>query len=453
MIDTKALRSKILDLAIQGKLTEQLPEDGTAEDFFRTFPTQSKKCNPIKTEEQFFDLPINWKWCRFSEVAEFHLGKTPTRGNCDYWEDGFFPWVSIADMTSKNLVRTKEKVSKKAANECFSKGITPKGTMIMSFKLSIGKVSILGVDAFHNEAIISIFPRNDFDNVFRDYLMFVLPYSASHGKIYGAVKGNTLNKDSLSDLLLPLPPLIEQKRIVEKVEQIFSVLDIIDDLQAQYADNRKALKSKLIDAAILGKLTEQLPEDGTAEELYRQIQDEKEKLIQKGKLKKEKPLPEISEEEIPFEIPENWKWVRIGDVFKLQAGKNIETGIIQESMDRDHKYPCYGGNGLRGFVDQSNVDGYHAIIGRQGALCGNINFAEGKFYATEHAVVVYQYAKTNITWAGVVLRALNLNQYATSVAQPGLSVAKVNQVLLPLPPLSEQKRIVSTLNELLPLLE
>ena len=209
----------------------------------------------------------------------------------------------------------------------------------------------------------------------------------------------------------------------------------------------QAIRSKILDLAMRGKLTEQLPEDGTAEELYRQIQKEKQKLIKAGKIKKEKPLPEISDEEVPYSIPANWKWMRIGAVLTLQSGKNITATDIKNNTEDNHMIPCYGGNGQRGFVSQANVDGFHAIIGRQGALCGNINFAEGPFYATEHAVVVYGYAGTNMKWAGITLRSLNLNQYATSVAQPGLAVNKIENVLMPLPPLAEQHRIVARIEQ------
>ncbi len=268
--------------------------------------------------------------------------------------------------------------------------------------------------------------------------------------------GTTVNNIIFDDLLsmpVPLPPLAEQRRVVERIEQAFSALDTIDALQSQYADNLTVLKSKLIDAAIQGKLTEQLPEDGTAEELYQQIQEEKQALVKAGKLKKRKALQEISDEEVPHAIPPNWKWCRIGSILTLQSGKNIPASDIKNASDDVHTIPCYGGNGQRGFVDHANVDGFHAIIGRQGALCGNVNFAEGPFYATEHAVVAYAYAGTDMKWVGMALRYLNLNQYATSVAQPGLAVNKIDNVLMPLPPLAEQKRIVAKLNELLPLCE
>lgn len=213
------------------------------------------------------------------------------------------------------------------------------------------------------------------------------------------------------------------------------------------------LKNSILQLAIQGKLVEQRPEEGTAEELYQHIQQEKQALIKAGKIKKEKPLPEITEEEIPFEIPENWKWVRLGRIFNLQAGKNITSADIRDNASATHKYKCYGGNGCRGYVSSYNRSGYYALIGRQGALCGNINYADGLFYATEHAVVVEQYAETSVRWCGYFLKALNLNQYATATAQPGLAVANINQILFPLPPLAEQKRIAARIEELLPLID
>ena len=213
------------------------------------------------------------------------------------------------------------------------------------------------------------------------------------------------------------------------------------------------LKNSILQLAIQGKLVEQRPEEGTAQELYAQIQAEKQRLIKEGKLKKEKPLPEITENEKPFDIPDEWMWVRIGQIFNLQAGKNITATDIYDEPSEKHKYLCYGGNGVRGYVSRFNREGNFALIGRQGALCGNINIANGQFYATEHAVVVDHYNLTDVLWGGWFLKALNLNQYATATAQPGLAVSNIIKVLIPLPPLAEQKRIVAEIEELLPLVD
>ena len=152
-------------------------------------------------------------------------------------------------------------------------------------------------------------------------------------------------------------------------------------------------------------------------------------------------------ENVPFEVPDNWVWITLGDIFTLQAGKNITAKDISEKQDKTHCFPCYGGNGLRGYVSSYNREGRFPLIGRQGALCGNINEANGRFYATEHAVAVDTYCDTNIDWAINILLYLNLNQYATSTAQPGLSVATINEVMVPVPPLKEQQRISQKLND------
>ena len=152
-------------------------------------------------------------------------------------------------------------------------------------------------------------------------------------------------------------------------------------------------------------------------------------------------------ENVPFEVPKGWVWTTLGDIFTLQAGKNITAKDIYDTPEPKHCFPCYGGNGLRGYVSNYNKEGHHPLIGRQGALCGNINEAHGQFYATEHAVVVETYCETDINWVINVLVYLNLNQYATSTAQPGLSVATINEVAIPLPPIEEQKRISKSLDK------
>lgn len=214
--------------------------------------------------------------------------------------------------------------------------------------------------------------------------------------------------------------------------------------------NAQDLKNSILQRAIEGKLVPQRKEEGTAKELLAEIRAEKARLIKEKKIKKSKPLPEITDEEKPFDIPGSWEWVRLGEIFLLQSGKNIKAENIHHEQTESYTYPCYGGNGIRGFVDFFNSEGDFPIIGRQGALCGNINRARGKFYATEHAVLTATFANTDVSWACYFLKALNLNQYATATAQPGLAVSKINYVLIPFPPLAEQHRIVAKIEELQP---
>ena len=243
------IRKSILQEAIQGKLVPQIAEEGTAQELLEQIKTEKQKlvkegklkksalatsvifrgadnkyyeqigekCNDI-TDEVPFDLPYNWCWCRFSNIASMTIGKTPARGEQTYWINGKYNWISISDMVDGGSISTtKEKVSDLAVKEVFSAPISEKGCLLMSFKLSIGKTSILDIDAFHNEAIITIRPVIDKEYAMRNYLFKVLPLIANLGESKDAIKGKTLNSKSLSNLLIPLPPLQEQQRIIEQM--------------------------------------------------------------------------------------------------------------------------------------------------------------------------------------------------------------------------------------------
>ena len=242
----------ILQEAIHGKHVPQIAEEGTAQELLEQIKTEKQKlvkegklkkstlatsvifrgddnkyyeqigekCNDI-TDEVPFDLPYNWCWCRFSNIASMTIGKTPARGEQTYWINGKYNWVSISDMVDGGSISTtKEKVSDLAVKEVFSAPISEKGCLLMSFKLSIGKTSILDIDAFHNEAIITIRPVIDKEYAMRNYLFKVLPLIANLGESKDAIKGKTLNSKSLAKLLIPLPPLQEQQRIIEQMNRL-----------------------------------------------------------------------------------------------------------------------------------------------------------------------------------------------------------------------------------------
>ena len=215
----------------------------------------------------------------------------------------------------------------------------------------------------------------------------------------------------------------------------------------------KALRQKILDLAIHGKLVPQDSNDEPASVLLERIRAEKERLIKEGKIKKGKKSAKTSDKpHYPFELPKGWEWTTLGDLFSLQAGKNIAAKEIYPEFSEIYKYPCFGGNGIRGFVSNFNRNGDFPIIGRQGALCGNVNLAIGDFYATEHAVVVERFSDTDLMWTYYVLIALNLNQYATATAQPGLAVNVINDVIVPVPPFQEQCRISKAVTRLFSLI-
>ena len=237
--------------------------------------------------------------------------------------------------------------------------------------------------------------------------------------------------------------------------------------------NGKQLKNSILQWAIQGKLVPQDPNDEPASVLLERIRVEKAKFVKEKKIKKDKnesiiyrgddnsyyekflATGEVKciDDEIPFEIPQGWEWCRLKHMCSMQAGKNISASEIYDKKSVLHPYRCVGGNGLRGFTNTFNAEGHFAIIGRQGALCGCLNIESGKFYATEHTVVVNGFGIIPSLFIYYFFTALNLNQYATATAQPGLAVSNIVEVFIPLPPLPEQLRIVSKIEKLLPLVK
>ena len=249
-----SLKKSILQEAIQGKLVPQITEEGTAQELLE--PIRQEKLQLVKegklkksaltdsiifrgddnkyyeqvsnentdiTEEIPFDLPNNWTWIRFGQYVRMSIGKTPPRGETKYWTNGIYPWVSISDMSDYGLVKTTKETVSEYVQSLFG-DISSAGTLIMSFKLTVGRTSILDISAYHNEAVISIYPFVDKDYRTRNYLFYILPIISNLGDSKDAIKGKTLNSKSLNNLLLPLPPLNEQGRIVAIIEQLFDKL-------------------------------------------------------------------------------------------------------------------------------------------------------------------------------------------------------------------------------------
>lgn len=248
----------------------------------------------------------------------------------------------------------------------------------------------------------------------------------------GVVGQQRISMDYVNQFPIPLPPLPEQKRIVNRIESLFAKLDEAKEKIQQVLDGAEMRKAAILHKAFTGELTKNWRKENTA-------------IFENSSLGIDEEL--ISDN--LKELPDNWCWCKIGDFLELKAGKNIKAENISIEKNDNNKYACYGGNGIRGYVDSFNVEGTHIIIGRQGALCGNINIAENKFYATEHAVVVYPRYDTDISWLSENLRFLNLNQYSRSAAQPGLAVKNINNVLMPVAPYAEQVEMGRLISQML----
>jgi len=376
----KKLRELILELAVRGKLVPQDPTDEPASELLKRIQAEKaklvaegklkkgKSIVSISEDEKPFELPKGWEWVHLPDVTDYKVGKTPSTKSSIYWtnDNSGYNWVSIADLNHDGVVtETSKKVTHEALKEVFRAEPVAVGTILMSFKLTLGKISILETPAFHNEAIISICPSLAID---KKYLFKILPARANEGDSKSAIKGNTLNSESIAALLLPLPPLAEQHRIVAKVDELMA---LCDQLEQQHSNAQEAhetlvsqllatltqsqntsefntnwqriyahfdvlftteasidgLKQTLLQLAVMGKLVPQDPNDEPASELLKRIQAEKIKLIAEGKLKKEKPLAPIDEDEKPFELPNGWEWTTLLNAAVVNPRNNAPDDI------------------------------------------------------------------------------------------------------------------------------
>ena len=405
-----------------------------------------------------FEIPDSWEWVRLGNICNF--------GECINAEPGVIPdeaWVLDLEDIEKDTGRLIQIKTKKETKCTSTKHAFDAGQILYSkLRPYLNKVVIAPNSGFCTSEIL---PLRFYGDLFIPYVQrFLMSPGFVEYTIqcsYG-VKMPRLGTEDGKAAFVPVPPLAEQKRIVAKIEELLPHIEEYGKAESKVsklnAEFPEQLKKSILQWAIQGKLVPQNTEDEPASVLLERIRAEKAKLIKEGKIKKDKNesiifrrdnshyeklngVERCIDDEIPFEIPDSWEWCRIGTVFILQAGKNISSEEIKTEFTPG-LFPCFGGNGIRGYVSRKNRTGSYALIGRQGALCGNINYAEGDFYATEHAVVVENFANCSAKWSGLFLQALNLNQYATSTAQPGLAVKNINTVLIPIPPLAEQKRIV-----------
>lgn len=443
MIDTFTIRCNILHLAFSGKPTNQIKEEGTAKDILDLI---SNRKPLVSVEDGPYTLPDSWAWVRLKDLYKIN----PRIIADNDTEAAFIPMERISGGFDRSFTFEIQKWEKASKNHtkfedgdiAFAK-ITPCFENRKSF---IAQDLPNGIGGGTTELII--LRQKEMLPQYTYYLVLDQRFISTGTASYKGVVGQQrVQSDVIKNYLVPVAPYSEQKRIVKKIEQVFSILDTIDELQAQYADNLTALKSKLIDAAIQGKLTEQLPEDGTAEELYQQIQEEKQKLIKEGKIKKQKPLPEITDDEIPFDIPENWKWVRLGKLISIESGR----GLTASNMNPGD-FPVYGGNGIAGYHNCGFVPSKTIVIGRVGYYCGSVHITEKESWVTDNAFVT-SYPEKHIDkyYLAYTLQHMKLGQNNNGAAQPVVSGKKIYPLAFPLPPLAEQKRIVQKLEEILPL--
>jgi type I restriction enzyme, S subunit len=480
------LKKSILQYAIQGKLTEQLIEDGNARDLLYEIQKEKtrlinegkiKRQKPlpeIKENEVPFDIPDNWCWVRLGEVTEVKGGKRIPVGKKLTKENTGYKYIRVADMQNGSVIDTDihyvpADVYPKIRNYTISSG-----DIYITCAGSIGRVGVIP-EVFNEANLTENADKLTFWMLNKGWLVFALdsPFVQSEiAKVTTKVGQPKLAIKRIKNLILPLPTMKEQHRIVERLEEI--ILEVeklekdelnLDTLQKSFP---KKMKDSILQYAVQGKLTEQLKSDGNARDLLKEIQKEKIRLIKEGKVKKKKPLPEIKKDDIPFDIPENWCWVRFGNVVNYQMGK---TPPRQESSYWGNDIPWVSiadmfENGViihtkenissKAFkqIFKKNISPKGTLIMSFKLTIGRVSILGLDATHNEAIISIFPNIKKDIFKQYLFKILPMVSKWGHSkdaIKGKTLNSTSLNNMMFPLPPLAEQRRIVERLDQLLPL--
>lgn len=473
------LKASILQYAIQGKLVEQRPEEGTGEELYQQIQAEKQRLikeKKIKKEKTLaeitegeipFDIPDSWKWVKLGDCTGYAQTKekvSPKDITGDMWS---LDLEDVQKYTGAILVKTKASERKISGDKVkFHKG----QVLYSKLRPYLKKILVAPDEGICTPELVPfgtyLIDENYIAYVLRSPHIDYVINSVTYG-----VKMPRVGTDTMTNLLIPLPPLAEQKRIVAKIEELLPYVDryaaAYEKLEQFNAKFPEDMKKSILQYAIQGKLVDQRSEEGTGEELYRQIQEEKKRLIKEGTIKKEKPLAEIAEDEIPFDIPESWKWVRLSTIGITQTG-NTPSKSHPEYIGIDIPFItpgdilngqiCYSNQALSllgkevarvccaGSIMQACIGGSigkAAITYREVAFNQQINVVSPIACLSEYLFAVMQSAYFTTS----------MKERAGGTATPIINRGLWDSLLIPLPPLAEQRRIVAKLEEILPLCE
>ena len=484
------MKKSILQAAIQGKLTQRESGDGTAAELLQQIAAEKAKLikeGKIKKEkplpeiseaEKPFDLPEGWEWCRLGDISTFHNGDRSSNypKKVDLVSSGI-PFFGASDMgirTFKNSVDLRY-ITQKKFNELRSGKLIDRDVVIL-LRGSVGKACIFISNDQYKTGFINaqMLIVRFIMKTFVEFFMIYLETTIFQIKIKESTTGTAIAQipaEVVRSFLFPVPPIEEQQRIVACVEEMVSQVESLSKdekkLDALQSTMPERLKASLLQAAIQGKLTERLPGDGNAEDLLAEIAAEKQWLIKAKKIKKEKPLPEITEEEKPFELPDGWAWCRLGAICnygtnesvspdKLLKGRLlIDLEDIEKNTGKLINHKIYNGKNAN-----SNKNLFYAgnvLYSKLRPYLNKVILADEDGYCTSEILPLDFGKHIYNKYAQILLMSpefLNYaNQCSYGVKMPRLGTKDARIFTCPIPPLAEQQRIVQRLEELLPLCE
>jgi len=487
-LKAKDLRNAVLQLAVQGKLVPQNPEDEPASVLIEKIKAEKarlvkgkkikkQKPLPVISEEEIpFEIPESWEWVRLGEIGNWSSGATPQKSNDAYYRNGTIPWLRTGDLTDDYINDIPIKITQRALNETSVKLNKPGSVLIAMYGATIGKIGILTYEATTNQACCAC---DLFSDTYNRYLFYFLLSQKENFKkrSEGGAQPN-ISKEKIVKYLFPLPPLEEQKRIVSKLEEIMPLIDEYDKLEQKLSkleeDFPEKLKKSILQYAVQGKLIPQSPTDEPASILLEKIKTEKAQLIKDKKIKKQKPLPPITEEEKPFEIPDSWEWVRLGEISTyIQRGKSPKYSLIRKFPVISQKCNQWSGFSIEKakFIQPETLDKYaEERFLQDGDLLWNSTglgtLGRIVIYKTElnpydiavadsHVTVLRQISKYCLSRYLLfyfsnpsVQNVIEMNSEG-STKQKELSTTTIKKYIVPLPPFKEQKRIVEKIEQLI----
>ena len=513
----KQLKNSILQWAIQGKLVPQDPNDEPASvllDKIRQEKERLIKEKKIKRdknasiiyrdednsyyekllatgevkcidEEVPFEIPQGWEWCRMGSIGDWGAGATPAKSNPDYY-GGSILWLRTGELNNGIVYDSEIKVTKKALQECSLRMNRIGDVLIAMYGATIGKVAIVGKELTTNQACCACTPFG----IYNYFLFFFLMGSQIDfiKKGEGGAQPN-ISREKLVSHLMPIPPLTEQYRIVEKIQYLLPLVEKYSDSQILQdklnAEIKDKLRKSILQEAIQGKLVLQIAEEGSAQELLERIKEEKRKLVKEGKLRKSalndsaifrgddnKYYEKIGkktvciEDEVPFEIPNSWVWARLGAIVDFSKSQTISSSMLdmdswildlediekdsgrllqkkrmKELLSKSDKHLFYKGNvlysKLRPYLNK-------VIVADEDGAC-----------TTE--ILAFDFGHIYNKYAQAYLMSPFFVDYANSdsygIKMPRLGSKKGNNALFPIPPLREQQRIVEKIEQLTQLLK
>ena len=437
-MDTKALRQKILDLAIHGKLVPQDSNDEPASVLLERIRAEKERLikegkikkgkKSAKTSDKPhypFELPKGWEWTTVGEITNYGDSVNVQVENIDNSD-----WVLELEDIEKDTANIIQHLNKNERKINGTRHKFQKGQILYSkLRTYLNKVLVAPNDGFCTTEIMAFGSYGILSNNYICYVLrslYFLDYTLQCG--YG-VKMPRLSTTDACNGLIPLPPLAEQKRIVNEIQRLFSIIDIVEKGKDGLQTAIQQAKNKILALAIHGKLVPQDPNDEPASELLKRIN----------------PKAEITCDTPQYgKLPKGWCETTLGNTIVIKSGDAIKV-----RDNRIGKYPIYGGNGITGYNESYNVDGINIIIGRVGFYCGSVHYVNNKIWVTDNAFVTKIMGNVYTPkFLYYLLQQYDLQQYSNSTAQPVISGKTVYPINVMLPPLSEQYRIVAKIEEL-----